>query len=150
MLQIRAAVQKPNWLEVRLLSQLTTMRRHVSMRSAYVRSTTTTDAASTGQSASIVSGWPLNSCHCLTSAFPTYQRTTAVTASWPTSQSLLRRARGGGLIDVGVALGNRLGGEGGEGVEASSGTQRRAAIRAVEERGDCCRESRGVDGLYED
>ena len=96
-------------------------------------STTATDAMSTGQSALMVSGCPLKSRHCLTRVLPTYQRTTAVTTSWPTSQSLLRRARDGGLVDVGVALGNRLGGEGGEGVEASGGAQRCAAVGPVEE-----------------
>jgi len=130
---MRAAVQNPKCAGRRVRSQFNTMRRHVSTSNAYVTSTTTTDAASTGQSGSIVSGWPLKSRHCLTSAFPTYQRTTAVTTSWPTSQSLLRRARDGGLVDVGVALGNRLGGEGGEGVEASGGTQRCAAVGPIEE-----------------
>src|SRR5689334_4902442 len=79
------------------------------------------------------------------SALPTYQRTTAVTTSWPTSQSLLRRARDGGVVDVGIALGNRLRGEGGESVEAAGGTQRRAAIRSVEEGGNGGGERRGVD-----
>ena len=96
-------------------------------------STTATDARSTGQSASMVSGWPLKVRHCSTSALPTYQRTTAVTTSWPTSQSLLRRARDGGLVDVGVALGNRLGGEGGESVKSPGGAQRSASIGPVEE-----------------
>src|SRR5215475_6016034 len=131
MLQMRAAVQKPKRAGSRALSQLITMRRQVSTSSAYVSSTTTTDATRTGQSTLIVSGWPLNSCHCLTSALPTNQRTTAVTASWPTSQILLRRARDGGLVDVAVALGNRLGGESGEGVKSSGGTQRCAAVGPV-------------------
>ena len=93
------------------------------MRTAYAAKTTAHDSAISAHRGWTSIGVPRNSLHCWSSFAPTYQRMTAVTTSCAASQTLFRRARDGGAVDVGVASGNRLGGKGGERVKTSGGAE---------------------------
>src|SRR6478735_1062446 len=95
-------------------------------------------------------GCPRTARHCATSVLPTNQATTSVAATCTANQRLSRRGGDGGLVDVGVASGNRLWGKGGESMHASGGAERGAVVGARQHRHGRRRERARVDGGDED
>src|SRR5215510_7753226 len=116
-----------------VLSHAASMRRHVSMSNANVHHTTALPARISRQSGTMWSGTPRTARHCETSALPMNETTIAAMTNCAASQRLLRRPGDRDSVNVGVVSSNRLGGKGGESVEASRGAERGTAIIAVEQ-----------------